>query len=284
MEPIYESISANLGSSFHAHYFEGGCCKPLWHIHPEYELVYIHSGSAVRHIGCNVSCYEDGDLMLIGSNIPHSNLGNVDFPDNHEIVVQMGVEFIENKLNSITEFQQITDLFKRSGYGISFNKSIKQQVGGMLKELIELEPFEKLLKLLKIFKVLAQTKDYQLLNVDLATVEIQSNDYSRIQKINSYVANHYEQTIQLKEMAHLTGLTETSFSRFFRKVTGKTFSTFLNEYRIQKASSFLIDCNNSITEVMLASGFTEPAHFSRTFKRITNQTPSEYRKKRKNWY
>lgn len=284
MEPIFESISANQGSSFHAHYFEGGCCKPLWHIHPEYELVYIHSGSAVRHVGCNVSCYEDGDLMLIGSNIPHSNLGNLDFSDNHEIVVQMGVEFIENKLKSVTEFERIMELFNRSGHGISFHQNIKQQVGGMLKELLDLEPFEKLLKLLNVLEILAQTSDYQLLNADLSTVEIQSNDYSRIKKINDYVSNHFGQTIHLKEMADLTGLTETSFSRFFRKVTGKTFSTFLNEYRIQKASSFLIDCNNSVTEVMLASGFTEPAHFSRTFKRITNQTPSAYRKKRKNWY
>lgn len=281
MEPIYENISASLGSSFYDHLFKGGCTKELWHMHREFELVYIHSGNAVRHIGSNVSRYTNGDLLLIGSNIPHSNLGNNDYSDNYEIVVQMGVDFVEEKLGGFVEFMSVIDLFKRSEHGISFGANTKLKVGALLLELVQLESLNKLLKLIEILQELANTADYTLLNASSMSVSAQSSDYSRIQKINDYVLQHFQHAIHLSDMADLTGLTETSFSRFFKKVTGKTFSTFINEYRIQKASSLLVDTSNSISDVMHESGFTDPAHFSRTFKRITNHTPSDYRNKRR---
>lgn len=283
MEPIFENISANIGSSFYYHLLEGGCNTALWHIHPEYELVYIHSGSAERHIGSNVSRYSNGDLILIGSNIPHSNLGNVDFKDNYEIVVQMPIDLIENRFSNLVEFRSIKKLFDRSKHGISFGQAVKDKAGRLLTKMNQLDPFERFISLIEVLMFLANSRDYELLNAHSVTVELQSNDYARIQKINEFVSKNYSRTIKLNEMAGLTGLTESSFSRFFRKVTGKTFSTFLNEYRVQKAGAILLECNNSITDVMLDSGFTEPAYFSRTFKKLTGQTPSEYRKARRNW-
>jgi len=283
MEPIFENINTNVDSSFHYHFLEGGCNTALWHIHPEFELVYIHSGSAERHIGSNVSRYTDGDLLLIGSNIPHSNLGNVECKDNYEIVVQLSIDFVRNKFGSIIEFRNISKLFERSNHGISFGNPVKIKVGELLIKMNNQESLTKLLTLIDILNILSKSNDYTLLNANAVTVELQSNDYERIQKINEFVSSNFSRSIKLSEMAALTGLTETSYSRFFRKVTGKTFSTFLNEYRVQKAGTMLLECNNSVTDVMLESGFSEPTYFSRTFKKVTGQTPSEYRKKRRNW-
>lgn len=283
MEPIYENIQPNIGSSFYAHFNAPGCCEPLWHIHPEYELVYINSGSAERHIGRNAFKYTDGDLLLIGSNVPHSNLGNQNSSNSFEIVVQMSADFVINKVHAFPEFSIISRLFQRSAHGISFGEPLKTQIGFLLKELIDSQPFEKLLLLFEVLNKLAVSNDYSLINVDAAEIELRSNDYERINKVNEYVAVNYMNAINLSEMALLTGLTETSFSRFFKKVTGKTFIGFLNQYRIQKACALLANKNTSITQVMEEAGFIEPAHFSRIFKRYTESTPRDYRKKIRAW-
>lgn len=283
MEPIYENIQPNIGSSFYMHNNSPGCFEPFWHIHPEYELVYIHSGSAERHIGSNVSRYTNGDLMLIGSNIPHTNLGNQDYPDNQEIVIQLSHDFVNQHISAFPEFKSIEQLINRSSFGISFGHSIKEKVGVVLQRMHAMSSFEKLLELLKILQGLADTEDYELLNANSASIEVKSNDYARINHINCFVADNYKRNIQLAELGELTGLTETSFSRFFKKVTGKTFISFLNEYRIQKACTFLANKNSSIAEVMAISGFLEPAHFARIFKRYTNYSPREYRKRIRNW-
>ncbi|MCU4173823.1 helix-turn-helix domain-containing protein [Carboxylicivirga sp. N1Y90] len=283
MEPIYENIQANHGSSFYIHSNSPGCCEPFWHIHPEYELVYIKSGSAERHVGSNVARYNDGDLLLIGSNIPHSNLGNQDKDDNYEIVIQLSTEFINQRILPFPEFTDISKLMERSSHGISFGHGIKEQVGPALKHMVELPAFEKLICLMQALQTLANTNDYHLLHATKAAIEVQSNDYSRINRINTYVSEHYQKPIQIKELAELTGLTETSFSRFFKKVTGKTFINFLNEFRIQKACTLLSNKNTSISDIMMLSGFVEPAYFTRIFKRYTNFSPREYRKKVRNW-
>lgn len=283
MKPVYENISPDPGTSFYISVTSPGCCEPYWHIHPEYELVFIKSGSAERHIGHNVSRYFDGDLLLIGSNVPHSNLGNIEQIDNIEVVIQMNVDFVDKQIASFPEFKNINKLFKRSLNGISFGKKTKEMVAEKLINIHNQNTFNRLITLFEVLQVLAKCKDYELLNQQDATIEIQSNDYARINIVNEYISKNYNHNLQLEEMSELTGLTPTSFSRFFKKVTGKSFITFLNEYRIQKACSFLADKNTSIAEIMYNVGFSEPAHFTRTFKKYTNHTPREYRRKIRFW-
>ena len=83
--PAFEIIAPSFGSSFSfSKYVENANSKAhLWHYHPEIELVFVNGGSGKRQIGSHISYYTDGDLILIGSNLPHCGFtneetGNVD--------------------------------------------------------------------------------------------------------------------------------------------------------------------------------------------------------------
>jgi AraC-like DNA-binding protein len=276
MKPIFENIQPNPGNSFHISKSTPGLHEPFWHIHPEYEIVYIKNGSAERHIGSQFSRYEKGALMMIGSNIPHSNLGNNQFPDNADVVIQMSMEFIEKKLAAFYEFQKIDELLKISMHGINFNIEVKERLSERFEALSDFQSFEKLIGLIQILQELASTKEYTLLNAESVALAIDSNDYRRINMINKFVSENFYRQIKLSEVSKLTGLTESSFSRFFKKVTGKTFITFLNEFHIQKACVLLTDKKKNISEVMFQSGFNEPTHFTRVFRKYTSITPKDY--------
>lgn len=278
MKPIFETIEPNWGTSFYMDRSTPGCCEPFWHIHPEYELVYVRNGSATFNIGSYHSSYSNGLLAFIGSNIPHSNLGNDEHADNIEVVIQMTPDFLESKLAQFPEFQKLSKLLERSKQGILFENSVKELISQQLEELKFNKPDIRLLKLLRILLDLAEATDYKLLNADTMNMELQSNDYERIALINNYIRSNYKKQIQLSDMAALTGLTESSFSRFFKKITSKTFVNYLNEFRIQQACMLLSDKKKTIYEVMFESGFCEPAHFSRVFKKFSGHTPRDYKR------
>ena len=65
---------------------------PFWHIHPEYELVYIKNGHGKRHVGKMISTYTDGDLVLLGPNVPHSSLSNNIYNSNITAVTAITVQ------------------------------------------------------------------------------------------------------------------------------------------------------------------------------------------------
>lgn len=279
MKPILETIQPTPGTSFFLSHGFYGATKPFWHLHPEYEIVYIKNGSSEQHIGSHYSHYKDGTLLLIGPNIPHTNMGNYDFDDNIAVVIQMSKAFLEDKISTFSEFNYIKDLMLRAQHGVQFLKSFKNKIETRIESMASLLPDERLLELISILGLMARTNDYKLLNANAINYEQHSNSYHRVKQITTFVADNYHRTIQLSEIASICGLTETSFSRFFKKITGKPFITFLNEYRIQKACSLLFDKQNNIAEIMYQCGFNEAAHFTRVFKKTIGYSPREYRKK-----
>jgi AraC-like DNA-binding protein len=277
MEPVLETIQPNPGNSFFLTSGPYGATEPFWHIHPEYEIVYIKNGSAEQHVGSHFSKYTNGTLLFIGPNIPHSNMGNFDYDDNLAVVIQMSRDFLENKIGSIQEFSFINNLIKQSKQGIWFGSEIQNELRPKLESIDKYDSYNKLICLIEILKSFALTSDYKLLNANEINYNHESNSYNRVAVINKYVTKNFNRTIQLRELADITGLTESSFSRFFKKITGKTFVTFLNEYRVHKACELLTNNNSNISEVMYNTGFNEAAHFSRVFKKHTGYTPREYR-------
>jgi quercetin dioxygenase-like cupin family protein len=75
IKPDFETISPDTGHSYKYAYFDSrspNTNKIKWHYHPEVELVYINSGVGKRQVGTHLSNYQDGDLILIGSYLPHT--------------------------------------------------------------------------------------------------------------------------------------------------------------------------------------------------------------------
>lgn len=102
-------------------------------------------------------------------------------------------------------------------------------------------------------------------------------DIERINTVFNFVKNEFQRTITLKEVADLTYMTCQSFSLYFKKITGKTFFTFLLEYRVYHAAKLLHENKLSILVVSFACGFHNFSHFTRKIKQFTGRTPSAYR-------
>lgn len=277
--PVLELIEPSFNQSFTFRKFEEPepNLKPFWHYHPEIELVYVKSGSAKRHIGNHISEYKNGDLILLGPNLPHYGFTERLMGHRSEIVVQMKSDFLGQEFFSIPEMKEIQILLRKAAAGIIFHDKTKQEVGGLLESLSESDPFTKLMGIITVFRKLALSGDFELLNTNNPTLVLRKQDNDKIDRIYNYVKDHFKDDIRLEDISKLVAMEIPSFCRYFKRVTGKTFTEFVNEFRVTHACKLISETDMSIAAICFESGFNNSSHFNRLFKNTTGKTPLEYR-------
>ncbi len=279
MKPTFERIEPTFGSSFYYSNYIGKANPKahLWHYHPEIELVYVNGGSGKRQIGSHISYYADGDLILIGSNLPHCGFTDENTGNSRETVIQMKPDFLGEGFLTLPELKNVQSLFEEARAGIAFGNEIKKTIGSQIEAMRDLPPFDKLLAMLQVLNQLHATKDYKTLNAEGFALETQIHDNDRINLVFNFVKDHFQQPILLEEVAQKVSMTVPSFCRYFKKVTNKTFTRFVNEYRVVHASKLLAEKNIGISDICYDSGFNNFSYFNKTFKELTGKTASQYR-------
>jgi len=278
--PSFEAIKPNIGSSFTSLKFltNENIKSHVWHYHPEVELIYVCKGSGKRQIGSNISYFSDGDLVLIGSNLPHCGLTNENTNNEYEMVIQFKPDFLGEAIWETPEMQRIVSLLEKSKAGIVFGDHIKKEIGEKILEMHESSSLDRLIRFLGILDELAFTQDFRILNAGKYYLQTQVEDNDRINVIFNYVKDHFREQMTLEEIADLANMKVPSFCRYFKKITNKTFTQFVNEYRITHSLKLLAEQPLSITEVCFESGFNNFSYFNKTFKEYVKKSPSQYRK------
>jgi AraC-like DNA-binding protein len=249
-----------------------------WHFHPEYEIVYVEAANGIRHVGDHISRYEESDLVLIGPNIPHLNFDYGIKAACEQVVVQMKENFLGATFFALPEIAPIRQLFERARSGVAFYGETKKKAGRLLKELSGQDHFDQLMQLLRIFHLLAASQEYSCLNSRPLAHASLLKEQKRMHAIYHYIETHYQQKMDVKKVAALTHLTTAAFCRYFKKITHLTFTEFVNQYRVNQAKKLLLYDKN-VTEACFESGFENLSHFNKTFKKITGENPSAFRKR-----
>ncbi|MBP8792126.1 MAG: helix-turn-helix domain-containing protein [Lutibacter sp.] len=282
-KPTFRKINPGFGSTLHArqHNEKIEVNLPFWHFHPELELVYVNKAKGKRHIGSHLSYFNNSQLILIGANLPHSGFTDRFTTNGTEIIVQFKEDFLGEDFLNMVEMQQVKALFEKAKKGILFNMEAKKEIGPKIESLLEYTGLERIIKFLEILKDLAYTNNYSLLNVDGFAFEVEPQDNKKIDIIFGHVSANFKQPIPLDEISEKVSMTVPAFCRYFKKVTGKTFTQFVNEFRIVHATKLLSENPTSITDICFESGFNNFSHFNKLFKKFTGKSPLKYRNEMK---
>jgi AraC-like DNA-binding protein len=279
--PVLERVMPQPGASFLVKHYADPSSRvnklPNWHYHPELELVYVRGGHGRRHVGSHVSHYRDGELILIGSNLPHWGFTDRFTGNKAETVVQFATDFPSADFLNLPEMRGVSDLMDRARNGLSFGGLTRTVQGSRLERLIDLDPLSRLLLLVDILQNLAVSEEYESLNADGFHLQIATHGYDRFNDVQQFISENFRDEMSLTEIAKVASMTVPAFCRYFKKVTGKTFVTYLNNFRIVYSCKLLGDEHSTIAEVAYDSGFNSLSQFNRAFKKHTGRTPTEYR-------
>lgn len=276
MKAILEDVKSNQGaSSFYAFRYQVPFFQFKWHYHPEYELTYIVKGNGYRIVGNSYEYFNDGDLVLLGNHLPHTWSGKLnDDVKSDAVVIQFSKEFIAPFLG-LNESLMIKNMLDTSVRGIRFEPD--EELVSKIIALTETNGVDKILKLISVLDDLSKKQPTLIASNSFHNVVSKKNEM-RINKVCLYIQNNFYTKISLKEVADLIFLTESNFCKFFKKATGKTYSDYLNELRINEACRLLVQTEKSINQISFECGFESLSYFNRVFLSKKEMTPSKYRK------
>ena len=249
-----------------------------WHYHAELELTYILSGQGVRYVGNSIENFYEAELVLLGSNLPHSWNTTADYEQPvNAIVIYLKEDFLDKNWMQSIEFEGIRNLFALMKKGIKVDNKVASELKQKFYELLNASPFEKLMILLQVLEYLSHNQEYRFLCQQEFTCDFDDTDKTRINTVYNYIQTHYQEQVSLADIASKLNMSEEYFSRYFSKTMKKPFFEFLNEYKINRACKLLIETDKQISEICYASGFESIPFFYRQFKKFKDCQPKTYR-------
>lgn len=279
MKAQFEKISSSNNSSFNAFIYEDVNFDAPWHFHPEYELTYIMEGEGMRYVGNNVEQFENGDFVLIGSNLPHCWKNTIQKKGIvKSIVIQWNDTILGDNWIEKNEFQNIKNLLKKASKGIKFNLKTSNKMATKLNAILTKSPFEKLLSFIELLEELSACKEIETLTSEGFTPTLNVKSNYRIEKVYDYVQENYDKKIKLQDVSNLVSMGDEAFCRFFKKSLNKSFFTFVNEYRVNLACKYLIETNRQVSQIAYDCGYESLPFFYRQFQKFMGCSPLQFKK------
>ena len=284
MKPILEKLTPEPECSFVLQKDSFPYYPTPWHYHPEYELVLVLRSSGRKIIGDHVSRFSDGDLALIGPNLPHVYDNDSAYYEKDSqlraeaVVIHFAEDFLGKSFFHLPEMKKVRQLLKSAQQGLHIRGKVRQEIAGKMEMMLNLPPSLRLTELLNILILLSQSEEVRILASPGFVQTYGRSDAERLDPVFAYLMQHFTEHVILDEVAAIANMSPQSFCRFFKHCTRKTFLAFLNELRVGYACRLISENRYNISEIGYKSGFNNLSNFNRQFRRVIGKTPSAYRK------
>jgi AraC-like DNA-binding protein len=256
-----------------------------YHYHPELELTYIYKSSGTRYIGDSIEPFTNGDLVLVGSNLPHLWKNDKNYYEGdpsvqaQAIVIQFRENIFGKEFWDLQEMRSIRNLILKSRQGIKIRKENKKEMIDLMHIMIDQKGAEQLISLLSLLHLIAESKDTKLLATKAFSNNLMETGAERINAVFAFVFERFTEEIRLNEIADVANMSPTAFCRYFKTHTHKTFSQFVIEIRIHHSCKLIIKEELNLSEIAFKCGFNNSSYFTKKFKKVMGMTPFEYKRK-----
>ena len=255
-----------------------------WHYHAEIELLHFNKGEGTQFIGDSIKRFQAGDVVLVGSNLPHYwRFDDAYFEENAPVTADVRVahfcqDFWGSQFLELPENIHIKTILDKAKRGLQITGKTREKVAKLLGSLLHASDNQRIILLIEALNVIASCDQLETLCSIGFKYEMVKDDKDRINAIYEYSIKNFKRPIQLDEIAGVANISPNSFCRYFKSRTRKTYSKFLIELRVGYACKLLIENNLSIKQLCYESGFNNFTSFHKYFKMITSKSPLTYQK------
>lgn len=280
-----KAISVHLGidpqTLFRIKEFRGTCFSPDYHYHHEYQLNHIVRGTGRRIIGDSVDTFGDGDVTLVGSDMPHVWQSEVPdethLPVSHSRAVYFSPARLVEYFAPFAAANEVENWLLNMRQAAVFHGQTQHRLAQLLGRLHQEEGLPQAFIFLEIVRTMLFSGEYTTLNTRQLSASPDSYDNQRIRTLTRFVGDHFRDTLSVEDAASHVSLNKHAFCRFFKARMGKTFTQYVNERRIDHACKLLREKDWNIELIAFDCGFNNLSHFNRHFKRLTGVTPRGFR-------
>ena len=255
-----------------------------WHFHSEIEILYVIKSYGKRYVADCLEPFQEGDLVLMGSQVPHywkndEAFFNGDSSLNVQaVVIQFSSDFLDTAINNYPELLPVKELMEKSAFGVHFSAPENIEIGQLLRSMVDKDGFDRFITLLQILDKMAHNQHYRLLASANYKQNLPNVKDHRLSKILNYINLNYTEKITLTQLSQQFGMNASAFSRYFKEKTAKSPIEYINEMRIGYACKLLQNSNQTISQICFECGFNNISNFNRFFKTLIHMSPSDYQK------
>lgn len=243
-----------------------------------WELAYIITGAGIRIIGDVVENFSSGEVILIPPDTPHCWHFDKKVLDEQGKIENICIFFKPDLLNLLEnhfpELVETVSLLKDNQNALSFLGETQKKLQDYLMKMRLQNGLERLSTFILILGELASSASKNI----VGNKSKERKNEKKLHEIYMFILNNYHHEIILQDVAKAVGMPKSTFCLFFKKMTGKSFVSYLTDFRIESSCQMLQKTNMTVSEICIASGFNDIPYYNRTFKKIKKQTPTEYRK------
>jgi len=257
-----------------------GC---VWHYHQECEITLVVKGGTERLVGSHVSPLEPGDLVFLGSNVPHDyrNQPASGMPVSkvEAIVVQFMPQLpgLDDWLQR-SSMKNVMRLFQRAGKGLEITGITRLTATRIVQQMLTEQGMKRVILLMQLLDLLSTSEDLREISSACLT-RPRSGASDRVSTACEYIEAHLPEPIYVMDLAMIVGLGKSAFSRLFKKSIGRTVPEYVNDLRIARACLLLAETDLTVSQIAVDCGFISPAHFQRQFRAHQHCAPLAYRRR-----
>ncbi|HSC81925.1 MAG TPA: AraC family transcriptional regulator [Chitinolyticbacter sp.] len=280
MRPQFEHVLVPAGQSWSLLWRELPELPFQWHYHPEFELTLTVNARGQRFIGDDVADFDDGDLVLVGPNLPHTWAAQRRLDESRPmlaVVAWFSLDWIARLTTAMPELGALGALVRSAGAGLAFSPQVRNKVRPALLSLGELESARRMPVLLEVLlELAADARARPLASLAPPSSRI-DGQRERIGRILDYLHAHFADDIAVEALAQRAALSIGAFHRFFKRHTLTTVVDYLTRLRVGRACQQLLQTDKAIGVIAEESGWRNLAHFNRQFLAAKGMTPRAYR-------
>jgi AraC-like DNA-binding protein len=252
-----------------------------WHHHPEYELTLTLNSKGHRLVGDHSGSYDDGDLVLVGPNLPHSWCSHsavIKGQPHVALVSWFTNSWAKALMDNFPELCGIESLLVEAQSGVHFSEAVAFEVRPMIEQLPQADAAERLLLLLKILERLSRDDDRKRLCTPSGLQLAHASSDERIRRVLDTLHMRYAEPLQIADLAQIACVSQSALHRLFLRHTRMTPNDYVTRLRIGRACTALSDGKLSIAAIADLSGYRNLANFNRQFRTLKGMTPREFRR------
>lgn len=250
-----------------------------WHHHPEIELTLTLNCVGQRFVGDSVSSFVDGDLAMVGANLPHTwtSQERIDTSQPYSAkVIWFDRNWLKAMGHSAPELMSLVPFCDRAQRGLQFSTSTRTDARPLIDRLFDMPQTEGITTLLELLLVLSRDEGAVALS---STEVLQKVDAytERMNRVLNHVHQNYEKAISVDDLAEIAALSPSGLHRMFKRHVGTSLTNYLINLRIGEACARLASTDVPIGIVSQDVGYFSQANFNRHFLRLRSETPNAFR-------
>ena len=281
---MHEQLTIYSGTPIIARHYDYDKFTFPWHVHNEFEIIYVKESYGERFVADNMETFHSYDLTLVGHSVPHYMKSAPEYENGNKtlrvkgVIIQFEEDFMAHAINNYADLSHIKKLLDESERGIHFSYPENSEIIRCIEQMPESKGTMRIINLLHLLDLMANFTDKRYLGSVHFCQSVSLTMDSRMEKILNFLIAHYKEDIDLNEISSIVAMNASSFCRYFKEKSGKTFTEYILDLRIGQACKLLVENKMDVVQISLECGFNTITHFNRIFKRNTGFTPTEYRK------